>query len=280
MRVKSFGVMGLAAVAALAAGGPGVADDKPLTERNQTVESAVATPVEDLNIKKTKIPEVLIRAQANPYDVASAATCDAVAAEVALIDAELGDDYDDLAVAQDADGSKGPSAVGLLKAGVAEAIPFRGLVRQLSGAAGHEKEVEQAIDAGFARRGFLKGRALEMNCAPPASPAWFTPRPQAPAEAVAQAQPAAAAAPVPAPEPVAAAPDPAAVAATPAPPLPEAATTAPAEAAPPPRPAVAVEPLPPIPGASEAAAWPAEPAPQPAFPAAPPVAPAEVVPVP
>ena len=147
------------------------AEGTPITERKQTVESAVATPVEDLNLKKTKIPEVLIRAQANPYDIASASTCDAVAAEVAAINAELGDDYDDFA--KD-DGSKVNPAP-LLKAGVANFIPFRGVIRQLSGAAQHDREVEQAIDAGFARRGFLKGRALEMNCAPPASPAWFTP---------------------------------------------------------------------------------------------------------
>ena len=147
------------------------AEDTPITERKQTVESAVATPVEDLNLKKTKIPEVLIRAQANPYDIASASTCDAVAAEVAAINAELGDDYDDFA--KD-DGSKVNPAP-LLKAGVANFIPFRGVIRQLSGAAQHDREVEQAIHAGLARRGFLKGRALEMNCAPPASPAWFTP---------------------------------------------------------------------------------------------------------
>jgi hypothetical protein len=179
MRVNRLNVLGLAA-ALVVAGGVAVAEEKPLTERKETLESAVATPVEDLNLKKTKIPEVLIRAQANPYELAGAETCEAVAAEVREIGDQLGDDYDDLVVAAAAkEGSKGPSAGALLKAGVAQAIPFRGLLRQLSGAAEHDKAVEAAIDAGFARRGFLKGRAIEMNCPPPASPMWFSPRAEA-----------------------------------------------------------------------------------------------------
>ena len=243
MRVKRLAVAGLAAALASTAVAAAAAD-KPITERNETVQSAVATPVEDLNIKKTKIPEILLRAQANPYDPAAASTCEAIAVEVAAINEELGDDYDDLAVKQDAGGSKGPKPAALLKAGVAQAIPFRGLVRQISGAAQHEKTVEQAIDAGFARRGFLKGRALQMNCAPPAAPAWFTPAPE---KTAALTAPAPQTAPAPAPE---------------------AATTAPVgPAMPSSRPVVEAAPLPLIPGASEGLA----PAPEAAPPAADPM---------
>jgi len=225
MRVKTSGFIGMAA--AMACGAALAADDKPITERNRTLESAVSTPVEDLNLKKTDIPEILIRAQANPYDIASASSCDAVAAEVTAINAELGDDYDAFTQVE---GDK-IKAAPLLKTGVANFIPFRGVIRQLSGAAGHEREVEQAIDAGFARRGFLKGRALEMNCAPPASPAWFTPAPNKaavtsaalPVEGVAQVAPA-----------------------------PEAATTVLAEPAPTTRPTAEEEPLPLIAGSAEA----------------------------
>lgn len=234
-------LISLAGLAAAVACGAAQAEDTPITERKQTVESAVATPVEDLNLKKTKIPEVLIRAQANPYDVAAASTCDAVAAEVSAINAELGEDYDDFAKDE---GSKVNPAP-LLKAGVANFIPFRGVIRQLSGAAGHDREVEQAIDAGFARRGFLKGRALEMNCAPPASPAWFTPAANKAAVTSAVL-------------PVEGAAAPAVVA--------EAATTASVETPPAPRLTVEAAPLAPIPGASEAFQSQSEPAQPPVSP--------------
>lgn len=235
MRPNAPSLAAAAAVLALSAA-PSLAQDTPLTERNQTVESAVTTPVQDLNLKKTKIPDVLVRAQANPYDPAGVATCEALAAEVVLINAELGDDYDDVAAGEGQ--SKGISAGALLKAGVAQAIPFRGIVRQISGAAGHEREVEQAIDAGFARRGFLKGRAMEMNCAAEPATAALAPAAPSPSETL---------------------------------PSVEAATTATAAPITPSRPPVEASALPPIPGVSEpsfdaapieAADWaPAEPPP-------------------
>ena len=43
-------------------------------------------------------------------------------------------------------------------------IPFRGLVREISGAAPAERRLAAAIDAGFARRGFLRGTALARRC--------------------------------------------------------------------------------------------------------------------
>ena len=38
-------------------------------------------------------------------------------------------------------------------------IPFRGLVREVSGAAPAQRRLNAAIDAGYARRGFLRGLA-------------------------------------------------------------------------------------------------------------------------
>ena len=43
-------------------------------------------------------------------------------------------------------------------------IPFRGLVREISGAAPEQRRLNDAIDAGFARRGFLRGIATSRKC--------------------------------------------------------------------------------------------------------------------
>jgi hypothetical protein len=63
----------------------------------------------------------------------------------------------------------------VVKTGVTAVEPFRGIVRTITGADAYDKKIQQAVDAGFARRGFLKGMAVEKNCAPPASPAWYAP---------------------------------------------------------------------------------------------------------
>lgn len=144
---------------------------KPVTERHDTVESAIATPVEDLNLKKTEIPEVLLRAEANPYDLTGRDRCEEIAGEMALLDEALGPDKDQPVVAE----KKDDAAAKVLRAGVEAVEPFRGVVRWLTGANAHEKKVQEAVQAGFARRGFLKGRALQMNCPPGAAPAWYKP---------------------------------------------------------------------------------------------------------
>jgi hypothetical protein len=144
---------------------------QPLTQRQDNVQEAIATPVGDLNIRKIRIPPVLQRAVVNPYQLETAERCDAIAAEVGELDAALGADRD----VQQAGESPQFTPAGVLKTGIEAMIPFRGLVRHVSGAVAYEKRLQTAIEAGFARRGFLKGKAFEMNCAPPASPAWYRP---------------------------------------------------------------------------------------------------------
>jgi hypothetical protein len=159
------------AVLAVAQAGRGLAQEvpqQPLTDHHATVEGAISTPAEDLNIKKTEFPDVLQRAVVDPYALKGASDCIGIAQEVERLDLALGADKD---VPQTDD--KKPTAADALKVGVEAVIPYRGLIREITGANAHAKEVQRAVEAGFARRGFLKGRALEMNCPPGASPAWY-----------------------------------------------------------------------------------------------------------
>ena len=93
------------------------------------------------------------------------------------LDAALGADNDGPPPPNErtADDKRNATAAGALKVGVEAVEPFRGIVRWVSGADAADKKIQEAVDAGFARRGFLKGIALERNCPPPASPAWFVP---------------------------------------------------------------------------------------------------------
>ena len=181
MPAEMMAAAGLAVLAMAAAGAaaaqPADKEPPPITQRHNTVESAVSTPAEDLNVKKTAIPEVLQKAVISPYSFAGLQLCEDISAEVTTLDAAIGPDNDGPAPPdmRTADDKRTTMAAGVLKVGVQAVEPFRGVVRWISGADAADKKIQEAVDAGFARRGFLKGLALERNCAPPASPAWFAP---------------------------------------------------------------------------------------------------------
>ena len=142
---------------------------------------AVSAPLEDLNIKRHEIPPVLLRAEANPYDMAHLERCEAIAGEVGALDDALGPDLDEPPAPEgpDEDTQRADKASQLTLEAVSGAsrslIPFHGWVRRLTGAERHSKEVQAAIQAGAQRRGYLKGFGMRMNCAPPAAPSWFRP---------------------------------------------------------------------------------------------------------
>lgn len=173
-----------------AQGGAKPPGQEALTQRHESVERAAETPLEDLNLKKVNIPEPLQKAVANPYDTAGLDRCPDIAADVARLDAALGPDRD----APPAPKGK-LTAGGVMRAGVEGVIPYRGWIRQLTGAAKRQQQVQEAIVAGSTRRGYLKGVGMRMNCGPPAAPAWFKPAPPAakaaPRPAVRRARPAA-----------------------------------------------------------------------------------------
>jgi hypothetical protein len=142
---------------------------------------AVTAPLEDLNIKRHDIPPVLLRAEANPYDLTRMDHCESIAAEVGSLDDALGPDMDEPPPPVPADpndqrADQGAKVTLDAVRGASESvIPFRGWVRKLSGAERHSHAVQDAIRAGSMRRGYLKGVGMGMNCAPPAAPSWFKP---------------------------------------------------------------------------------------------------------
>jgi len=172
----------LLTVAVLLAG-PALAADPGTLEQKDTMRDAVAAPLEDLNLKQTKIPPVLTRAVANPYDVEGLERCEGLAGEIGRLDAALGPDLDEAPAPDNrsrgkkvADAAWG-AGVGEVRNTTRSVLPFRGWIRKLTGAARHDKAVQAAIRAGGVRRGYLKGVGMRLNCAPPAAPSWFVPAP-------------------------------------------------------------------------------------------------------
>jgi hypothetical protein len=124
------------------------------------------TPTTDLNITREEIPPVLIAAVEKPYDLAGLDKCRRLVAAVEELDAVLGPDFDLPQTARER-----VSAGRVAKWVVGSLIPFRGLIRELSGANAQDRAIQAAIQAGLARRGFLKGVGAVRRCDYPASPA-------------------------------------------------------------------------------------------------------------
>lgn len=129
------------------------------------VEDVARTPLSDLNIDSKDIPPVLLAAAGDPYGSEGLSSCNDIVAKIAELDQVLGGDYDVVGEA-DTSISEGKIAQGV----VGSVIPFRGLIREVSGAAGDQRKLQAAATAGMVRRGFLKGIGLQRGCRYPARP--------------------------------------------------------------------------------------------------------------
>jgi hypothetical protein len=121
---------------------------------------AVTQPLSDLNLRNREIPLILVLAQEEPYNLSEVEGCDALRTEVARLDEVLGPDAD-----------APPEGTGIINRGLRTGgdmlggmIPFRGIVRQISGANAEAKRWRVAIYAGVARRSFLKGYMAGKRC--------------------------------------------------------------------------------------------------------------------
>lgn len=125
----------------------------------------VTQPVRDVGLSKKAIPPILIAAAESPYSAPKGKGCAAVTREMGQLNDALGPDF--------GTGTKeNESKVGkLADAGgswiVNSFIPFRGLVREVSGAASADRKLAAAVTAGMARRGYLRGVGQARKCKMP-----------------------------------------------------------------------------------------------------------------
>jgi hypothetical protein len=123
------------------------------------------TPLEDFNVDSKDIPEVLLVAAEDPYDDTGILNCNHIVAQIAVLDSALGPDFD---IPQEE--AEGISSGRVAKSVVGSFIPFRGLVREVSGANKARNKARLAFTAGMVRRGYLKGMGEARGCDYPARP--------------------------------------------------------------------------------------------------------------
>lgn len=144
---------------------PTAPPSRPVTQSNPSAQDVAETPLTDLNVKKGVEPEVLKRAVANPYGLGGLKSCPAIIREVGLLNSVLGDDVDIAGP-----GKRHTTAGHVAQSVVGSFIPFRGVIREVSGASAEERRMQALIRAGMARRGFLKGIGMTRGCHYPARP--------------------------------------------------------------------------------------------------------------
>jgi hypothetical protein len=144
----------------------------------ESVEGAAQAPLRDLNVLRTKIPDVLLVAMADPYKrpahslrAGRTAQCAQLVVLIKPLNDALGADFDMPAKDEDDLVGRGrTTALGAAASMASDVIPFRGWVRKLSGAERHDRLVQEAIVAGAVRRAYLKGLGEARGCDPPATP--------------------------------------------------------------------------------------------------------------
>jgi len=150
MRILMIGLLVVAA--------PAAAQQKQTT--GQVVGDVATQPLQDMNIKNKRIPEVLELARGDPYSMSGLRNCRAINGAIGALTAQLGPDFD-----SPEDRSANRLNAGKVAKGVVQSlIPFRGVIREMSGAANTQRQWDAAIDAGIARRGFLRGIARSRSC--------------------------------------------------------------------------------------------------------------------
>jgi hypothetical protein len=131
----------------------------PTPSTGRDAKEIVTQPARDVGIEKTKIPPLLEQVSEDPYGTAGTGSCRQITAAIGDLNHVLGPDFST---------SPQPGKRNVAKAGgaaiVNSLIPFRGLVREVSGAGPAERRLNAAIDAGYARRGFLRGLQRARNC--------------------------------------------------------------------------------------------------------------------
>ena len=168
----------LAAVPFVLIAGPSVSQTAPPDQilspqehGSRNMVSVAEAPLGDLNLMRQKIPPILLAAINDPYAPLGRLTCRTLSAEIGRLYEALGRDFDDPPPPTDPSMTR-PSGTGLrlMHSGIQSLIPYDGFVRLLSGAQKHDQLVMNAINAGDARRAYLKGLGESRRCPAPASP--------------------------------------------------------------------------------------------------------------
>lgn len=127
---------------------------------SSSIDEAATGPLRDVGIVRRAPDPVLAAVADAPYALTEPVDCAGLRAEIAVLDGVLGPDVD--ATPQSKSNAVDDLASGAV-GGLVD-VPFRGVIRRLSGSDARDKALRRAILAGQLRRAFLKGVAVARAC--------------------------------------------------------------------------------------------------------------------
>jgi hypothetical protein len=143
----------------------------PSQEGSKSLTTAAEAPLHEMNLVGQKIPPVLLAALADPYASPSPPTCDTLADAVADLTVALGPDFDNLPpTGRKKLTESGGLGLQLANSAAGSLLPFHGYIGYLTGATKRDQLILRALNAGSARRAYLKGLGEAQRCAEPATP--------------------------------------------------------------------------------------------------------------
>mgnify|MGYP003131257443 CR=1 FL=1 len=158
----------IGALATLSLQACAVSRDPGGASTGERARDAAIQPLSDVGIVQPKVEDAIQRILDDPYRLPEPASCARLGAEITQMNEVLGPDFDTVTDDPSLTEKRRNAALGLAgKFGAGMLIPFRGVVREVTGSAGRERAYRAAILAGVARRSYLKGRAIERGCTLP-----------------------------------------------------------------------------------------------------------------
>jgi len=143
----------------------------PISTPANKAGEVVKQPLKDLNVVQDEIPAALLKAKSAPYARPQEANCHALRVEIEELDVALGQDLDADKAADDSMSKKiSNETFNLARGAVSGLVPYRGIVRRVTGAEKHARAINEALLAGTIRRAYLKGLGEMLGCAYPAAP--------------------------------------------------------------------------------------------------------------
>lgn len=156
-------------VAMLATAGCATSAHKPPAgEIARPIGDVLSQPAKDLNLVHDTPSATLAGAYANPYGAAGP-RCEAIAGEIRALDAAIGQDLDAPGWKASVE-SESPAALAHDAVRDLVGLPFRGVVRRISGADHRDRIARAHVVSGLVRRAYLKGQGQAAGCTPPAAP--------------------------------------------------------------------------------------------------------------
>lgn len=147
------------------------------------ITEGVLAPLEDVNLRREEIPEILQGLEV--YEKPVPTSCTGIAAEVAELELYVGSDLDEVKVAENGLNLRGQitdyaddQAYSYIAGFTRDFIPFRSMVRRATGASAHDRAIRKAYRNGRLRRSYLKGIGFALGCASPAAPFFPTAKPR------------------------------------------------------------------------------------------------------